>query len=954
MVYTESETVEKPIIEFLGELGWTFIGPDSIDRDYDKAFDEIRLREALKAFNPGVLSSEADVDKVVDRLSLLPTDIRGNEEFFKWLKNEGTITLRPGEHSKTIKLIDYEKNGKKNSFTVTNQYKFHGYENIRPDIILFINGIPLILIECKTQSQETIDYTNAITQIIRYNREAPQLFRFLAFCCATDGVNFRYGWTSPGRYFRWRNGHEDPLRASVMNILQKERVLDFIQNFIVFETAHEEVTKKIAMQQQYDATNKIINRVMQEEYRRGLVWHTQGSGKTLTMLYTAWKLKRQPELENPTIVLVIDRLQLQTQFSDTFKNIDPRYVTLAESSRNLFQLIREKSRGIIITTIQKFENPRYTDTRENIIILIDEAHRSQYGQLAIRMRTTFPNARIFGFTGTPIDKGAMGRSTFRTFCLPDEKYLHKYSIKQSIEDGSTVPIVYEPRLTREHIPKEILDREFLKIAEELTEEEQEEVLRKSAKLRTILKAGHRIERIAKDVAEHYISHVEPNGFKAQLVAVDREACALFKEELDRHLPTEYSMVIYSSAQNDNELLRKYHMLRTEQLKISRQEFQKPNTLPKILIVTDMLLTGFDAPIERVMYLDKPLRDHKLLQAIARTNRPYPDKDSALIVDYVGIFYRLQEALNFEVEDIEGIAEVLDVLKVEFKETIEKLRTICKDVPKENTRESLIAAIKLLTDVDTREKFKTSLARAKALYETIAPDPYLEPFLSDYAWFNKINDVYNKHIRADKDSLKPYQAKTEKLIKETLILEDIDKTLPTFMIGPNYLEQIEETGYDSEYEVAELRQAIRHYIRINIELNPVLETLGERLERIIKRKDPQQMKADLRTIIEEINRIEAELEEKGLSPEEHALMIVTSKHMEGQPEEGLIEFVKGLVKSLEDTSLIFTGWHTKVETRKKVKRSIFDECFNRFKDISKGGKILDLTEDLMEYITRFRS
>ena len=953
VVYTESEIVEKPIIKWLSEIGWTYIDPDTLTRDLDDPFIQDHLKSAIKKLNPDLIESNSDVEMIIEKIRQLPNDIRGNKEFFDWLKNEGSISFRTEEKRQTVNLIDYE-NIENNTFTVTSQYKFSGYENIRPDIMLFVNGMPLILIECKTPTVESLDYTDAIKQIIRYNREAPQLFKHLALACATDGEQFRYGWTNEGRYARWRNGADDPVEASVKGLLNRGKILDIVRNFIVFETAHEEVTKKIAMQQQVEGTNRIVERVLVGDCDRGLIWHTQGSGKTLTMLFTAWKLKRQPELENPTIILVVDRLELQRQARETFTNVDLPYVTWAETTKDLLEKIRTQSREVIITTIQKFRKPRYRDERKNIIIMIDEAHRSQYGDLAIRMRDTFPNAKLFGFTGTPIEKGPMGVSTFRTFCTPEERYLHRYTIKQSIEDGSTIPIVYEPRLTREQVPKEILDKEFLFRVGDLPKDDQEEILRKSAKLKTILKADHRIKAVVKDVAEHYLSHVEPNGFKAQLVGVDREACALYKEELDKHLPEDYSKVIYSSAQNDPEQLQKYWMSNEEQLKIARQDFQKPDTMPKILIVTDMLLTGFDAPIERVMYLDKPLRDHKLLQAIARTNRPYPGKTSALIVDYVGIFYRLRDALNFEAEDIEGVAEVIDTLKVDFEETMKTLRELLKSVPRENTRESQIAVIKLFQDEAVYKTFKEKLMRAQALYETIAPDPSLSKYLWEYRWFNQVNEIFNKHLRSGKESLKPYMEKTAQLIRENVILKEIDRSLPTFEIDANYLDKIDKMSYDTVYEVAELRQAVKHYIRINIDLNPVLESLSERLERIIKGKDPEEVKKGLRELIAEINRMEAELVEKGITREEHALLAVIQKEVPSMPDSDLIPFVKSLSKKLDQTSLLFKGWHTKSETRKEVQRLIFGDCFSYFRDKVEPAKILDLTDGMMEYVTKFRS
>jgi type I restriction enzyme R subunit len=737
MTYTEYGTVEKPIIDWLRELGWEYVSADDLKRDVEEPFCLPALRQAIKTLNPHVIQSDEDVEKVINQIRRCSNDIAGNRDFFEWLKGERSIVFKQGEKAQTIRLIDYD-NPENNSFAVTNQFKFAGYENVRFDIVLMVNGIPLVIIEAKNSTKEQIDYTEAINQLLRYHRDAPQIFKYLAFVCATDGFTFKYDWTDPKRYFNWRNKEADPLEASVKGLFPKAQFLDFIQNFIVFEKAHEKISKKIAMQQQFNAVNRIVHRVLHEDVDRGLIWHTQGSGKTLTMLFAAWKLKKIPQLNNPTIIVIVDRLELQKNMLDTFGNVNFSYTTKAENTRSLLGKLKQDSREVIITTIQKFEPVRdILSQRKNIIVLIDEAHRTQYGRLASYMRNAFPHAKIFGFTGTPIDKGPMGRSTFRTFCSPKERYLDKYSIRQSIEDGSTVRIIYEPRLPEAHVPKETLDEEFLKITADLSEEDQDRVMQKSAKLRTILKARSRIEKVAEDIANHYRTHVEPNGFKAQLAAVDREACALYKEELDKHLPPEYSTVIYTPAPNDDELLRKYHMPKEEQLNIARNTFQRPEELPKIIIVTDMLLTGFDAPIEEVMYLDKPLRDHKLLQAIARTNRPYPNKEAGIIIDYVGIFDNLKAALNFEEEEIEGVADLIDTLKKEFAKQITDLRAMFKGVERADSRESLFKVTQILEDSDRLKEFKQKLLTAKKLFETVAPDPELVKYLDDYSWFIQI-------------------------------------------------------------------------------------------------------------------------------------------------------------------------------------------------------------------------
>src|SRR6266571_1138593 len=280
------------------------------------------------------------------------------------------------------------------------------------------------------------------------------------------------------------------------------------------------------MQQQVIAANKIVDRVLEGQAKTGLIWHTQGSGKTLTMLFAAWKLKKLARLENPTILVIVDRIELENQLGTTFKNVDLPYTGIAESTRDLANRLKKETREVLITTMQKFEDiEEVLSERKNIIVFVDEAHRTQYGKLGIAMRNAFPNAMIFGFTGTPIEKGPLGKSTFRTFCPSGEIYLDKYSIKQSIKDGATVPIHYLARPVEYHLPSRVLDEEFFERTKGLDEEGQEKVLQASARLKSALKSKDRIDKLAKDIAEHFKTHVVPNGFKAQLVAVDREACA---------------------------------------------------------------------------------------------------------------------------------------------------------------------------------------------------------------------------------------------------------------------------------------------------------------------------------------------------------------------------------------------------------------------------------------------
>ncbi|HZY95145.1 MAG TPA: HsdR family type I site-specific deoxyribonuclease [Candidatus Bathyarchaeia archaeon] len=956
MVYTEFNVVEKKVIDWLQELGWKYVSSDDLRRDIEDPFDTVSLRQALKRLNPAIVQDE-DADKVINGLRKLSNDIGGNKEFVEWLKGERSLILKPGEKATSIKLIDAD-NPHNNVFVVTNQFKFAGYQNVKPDIILMVNGIPLVNIEGKVPTRELLDYHEAIKQIRRYAKDAPQLIKYLAFVCPTDGINFKYGWITPDDYqklFDWNNERiTDPTEAAVKGIFHKTILLDLISNFIVFEKAGEKLTKKIAMQQQMAAVNKIVERVLDGDKKTGLIWHTQGSGKTLTMLFAAWKLKKLSALQNPTVLVIVDRLELETQHGKTFGNVDLPYTEKpVESTRELVNKLKKDTRQVLITTIQKFEEiDEVLSQRENVIIFVDEAHRTQYGKLGISLRNAFPNARIFGFTGTPIEKGPLGKSTFRTFSPAGETYLDKYSIKQSIRDGATVPIHYLARPQEYRLPSRVLDEEFFDKTRGLDEDRQEKVLATSARLKNALKSKDRIDKIARDIAEHFKTHIVPDGFKAQIVAVDREACALYKEAIDKYLPPEYSTVIYTPGQNDDGLLRKFHMPKEDQLNIASSIFQKQNENPRILIVTDMLLTGFDAPAEQVMYLDKPMKDHKLLQAIARTNRPFPGKEAGLIVDYVGIFENLEKALNFEEKDIEGVAYKFDELKKEFTKTLSAMGTMFAGIGRDDSRELLFKAFGVLDDEKNLKEFKAKLSKAKRLYETIAPDPFLKDYLPEYTWLIEVNEGYNKLQNRKKGvDLSDYQEKTKQLIKDKLLLDKIEVVLPTFEIDKHYLKSLDNQGYTREQKVMDMKRALEHHIRINIQTNPIFETLSQRLDRILKKRNDAEMLAELETMAKEVAEIEEKTKELGVTKEEYALLNVAKKYESGVAEKDLIPFVKQLTSRVKTKT--FSGWQKNSGVVKEVESVVFDACFERFSPTGmKTDRIASLTDELMKFVANY--
>ncbi|MFN6947309.1 MAG: type I restriction endonuclease subunit R, partial [Cytophagaceae bacterium] len=436
--------------------------------------------------------------------------------------------------------------------------------------------------------------------------------------------------------------------------------------------------------------------------KRALIWHTQGSGKTYTMIVAAQKILENPKLQNPTVIMLVDRNELESQLFGNLSAVGIKYVQVARTKKHLQELLRSDTRGLIVSMIHKFEGmPEKINERKNIFVLVDEAHRTTNGDLGNYLMGALPNATYIGFTGTPIDKTKHGRGTFNIFGVndPPKGYLDKYGMAESIEDGTTVKLRYSLAPNELQPDKEVLEKEFLNLKEVFGVSDIEslnKVLEKAVTLKNMLKNKERVKKVADFVAKHFKDYVEPMGYKAFLVAVDREACAMYKKELDNLLPEGYSKVVYSHSQNDSEDLRKYYLSEEEEKRI-RKDFRSPDKEPKILIVTEKLLTGFDAPILYCMYLDKPMRDHVLLQTIARVNRPYEDeqgrkKPCGFVLDFIGIFDKLEKALAFDSGDISGVVEDIEILRNRFSEMIEKAKTDYLSLVKWKSNDKAVEAI----------------------------------------------------------------------------------------------------------------------------------------------------------------------------------------------------------------------------------------------------------------------
>ena len=835
--FTENRTVQQRIIEYASQIGWQIINRSKAEelRYFDTSaslpkervkgsslfFKDI-LKAKLAEFNPKLNNT----DEVITNLSLLHFDIHGNKEFLEYLRGEKNFFVNEENREYNLKLINYFEPSK-NIFQVTEEYYHNnGLYGNREDVVFLINGIPVVVIECKNATKDEA-IAIGIDQIRRYHNEIPEMMIPQQIFTVTESLGFSYGVTwnlSRKNLFNWNYGKAKESEEVIGNFeekiktfFDKERILAYLKNYIIFAEQNEELNKYILRQHQVRAVEKVVHRSVDETKTRGLVWHTQGSGKTYTMIVAAEILFKLRETDKPTIILLIDRNELEDQIIKNLIALGLKNVEYADRIIKLRKLLKEDYRGIIISMIHKFNDmPAYINKRKNIFVFIDEAHRTTSGDLGNYLMAAIPFATYIGFTGTPVDKTAYGKGTFKTFGIDDEHgYLDKYSISDSIADGTTVPLYYSLAPNDLLVPEETLEKEFLNLAEAegISDiEELNKILEKAVTTKNFLKGDKRVNRIAEFIANHYKTYVENLGYKAFIVAVDREACALYKQALDKYLPKDYSEVVITANHNDTKALKKYHISKEEEKKI-RKSFSKPDKLPKILIVTEKLLTGFDAPILYTMYLDKPMRDHTLLQAIARVNRPYEDeggkkKPFGFVLDFIGIFDKLEKALAFDSDDVKSVVKDIALLKTLFKNKIEKesLKYISiisgkyddKDVDK------LITVFK---DKSKRKEFFKFYKELEMLYEIISPDAFLRPYLDNYRTLSQIylivRNAFAKRVYVDKE----FQRKTAELVKGNNSINFYGVNDDIYEISNNTIKLIKESKKPDNVKVINLIKSI---------------------------------------------------------------------------------------------------------------------------------------------------
>jgi len=899
--YAEFSTPQGKII--LVKLGWEYVNP----------LDSIKLREGETGFlfrkilisqlhklNSDFMNNSL-VEELIKKIERIPPTIEGNFVAWEYLKGLRTLFIADEKRERNVKLID-SKNLDNNTFHVTDEFVFfNGIKTIRPDIVFLINGIPVFLVETKA-SHKLEGMAEAINQVKRYHRECPELLTIIQVYAITHILKYYYSatWnTSSKLVFNWKDEVKGDFEALVKTFFDRQRVIKILSDYILFTRQDDELKKVILRPHQMSAINKLIDRA-QSKKRKGLIWHTQGSGKTYTMIVTAQKIIENPVFKSPTVIMLVDRNELETQLFGNISAVGIEDIEVAESKKHLRELLSQDKRGLIVSTIHKFdEMPENINPRENIFVLVDEAHRTTGGKLGNYLMGALPNATYIGFTGTPIDITAYGKGTFVVFGKDDPPYgyLDKYSIAESIEDGTTVPLHYSIAPNKLLVEKETLEKEFLdlKEAEGISDvEELNKVLERAVTLRNMLKNRDRVKEVVKYAVNHYKNNVEPLGYKAFLVGVDREACALFKEELDKYLPEDCSKVVYSPFYNDPPELAKYHLQKQEEKRI-RKAFRKADELPKILIVTEKLLTGFDAPILYCMYLDKPMRDHVLLQAIARVNRPYEDemerkKPAGFILDFVGIFSNLEKALAFDSQDIEGVVHDIGVLKERFREMIEEARRSYLNVLEGKSWDKAVEAVlEHFRNEDRRDEYFQFFKELSDIYDIISPDAFLRPFLEEFEtlarMYRILREAYGKVVIIDKE----FSRKTARLVQEHTKSGKIKPSLEVFEINVETIRKIEESEATDTEKVFNLLKSIRKLIEEEGEKSPYLISIGEKAESLAKLYEEGQIRTlealeEHKRLVAEINSAREEEKKRDMTTEVFTVYWLLKRKGVEKPEE----------------------------------------------------------------------
>lgn len=932
-------------------MPWQYQSTAQLNRGVNEVLVETELRKALIRINPEIAAQPERADEVIYKLRAILISVnhsglvRTNEEFLKWMQGEKTMPFGENNRHVPVRLIDFDDRSH-NSYYLTNQYQVRHRETKIPDIVLLINGIPVVVGEAKTVIRPAISWLDGANEIHNiYENAIPQLFVPNILSFATEGKELYFGAVrTPLEFWSpWRieDSSDSLVRKlglgevgkELNHLLHPDRLLDILQDFSLFTSNKKKKRiKVICRYQQYEAANLIVERVREGQVKKGLIWHFQGSGKSLLMVFAAQKLRRMSELKSPTVLIIVDRTDLDTQITGTFNAADISNLVATDSIKELHDLLEKGTRKILITTIHKFKDA-YPDmnTRENIIVMVDEAHRTQEGDLGRNMRAALPNAFLFGLTGTPVNKA--DKNTFWAFGAESDKggYLSRYTFQDSIRDKATLPLHFEPRLVDVHVDKGEIDKLFREMTEAagLSDEEADALSRKAAKMSVFLKSPERVGTIVKDIAGHFREKIEPHGFKAMIVTPDRHACVQYKEELDQYFPSEASTVVISTSANDAfEFKQKWGLDKSKQEKVVDAFNDKDSPL-KFIIVTAKLLTGFDAPILQTMYLDKSLKDHTLLQAICRTNRLYPNKTFGRIVDYFGIFDDAAKALEFDEESVKKVITNLQELRDQFPEAMADCLMHFVGVDRSiEGFEGLQAAQECINTDETKDAFARDYGFVAKLWESLSPDRILDAYQHDYRW---LTDVYQS-VRPAVDNVGKLLwlslgAQTTALIHQNIHVKGIHDEMEEFVMDADVIEDIFKNPNPQKVKQLE-KELIRRFRKHGG--NPTFKRLSERLEAL--RDKAERGLINSIDFVKELCKIaqdtvEAERESMSTAEQKSGKTALTELFLEMKTDqtpavvERIVVDIDAIVRTVR-----FAGWQNTNSGEREVQKSLRKQLF----------------------------
>lgn len=987
---TEDYMVEQAAISWLKELGYSYVhgselSPENGERpSYRHTVLKRRFTDAIMRLNTWLTPAHAEkvYEKVVDLEH--PELVMKSKLFYEMLVGGVKLKVREKGEEKTrlVQLVDFESPSSNellvaNQFTV--EYQYESGSHRRPDIVVFINGLPIAVFELKSfNANETA--RDAYSDHVVKMEDIPQLYTYAQVLVASDGAETKYGsiTSSWDRFFVWEGIFDEDdlevreleegishytfkktkeqmtsLEVLIKGLFRHEHILEYIQDFVIYEKAGDGYTKKIAMFHQFYAVRKAVERTRKavaegktpDDKRVGVVWHTQGSGKSLTMLFYARKTLKAPELENPLLLFITDRMDLDEQLHGIFANALPM-VKQAESIKDLQETIKHSAGGIVFATIQKFgkrkadEYPLLSE-RHNIVVIADEAHRSQYRGLAQNLRRAIPNASFMGFTATPIE--LQDRSTTLVFGEP----ISIYSMDVARRHGVVVPIYYEARLSKLHLTNEFIDEQFEEISDSVAADPdtKEALKKKFARLENLIMAEERLDSLARDIVNHFNSRTQEIMGKAMVVTISRKvAVKLYEKITSQPDAPSVAVVISGSKQKDPEEFWQ-HLRNKRELEELADRFKNPEDGLQMVIVVDMWLTGFDVPCLHTMYFDKPMKNHSLVQAIARVNRVFKDKPGGLIIDYIGIADDLRISLSYYTlnavrETLHDINEVIGLLKEKhdiltsffYGMDYEGWKILTEE---ELSRLTILAYERVAKDEETKKKFVRNFVALKKLYALASPHPEASRIKDDIMFFEMIKKMIVKYSTAKvREIHRDLEYEMRQLISKSIAAEEpVDvfalrgKEQPDISIfDENFLANFRKMEQKS-YAADLLAKIIKDQLVVKMKSNPIrYRSLYERLKELTDRYNVKLI--DAADVIDELinlaNDIKKAVEEGKnikISEEELAFYdLLSSKEKLFENYQEIEEVAKEVVREL-GYYIKVADWNKKEHIKARIKAAI---------------------------------